>query len=281
MILPLVLAAQATTTAAPWAPANQLTCALVVGKETGPTSLDLDLATRRLGNAAIVAAPGSVFGRVSSATLAMTPAGQHAPMRMIGFATGAGQYRLDLSQVGEATLARIVAVAEGLPSATIAQGFCGTRAGKPLKVKPTAMLAMTDRPAASPAWQLRTFAGMLPAGRCTMVDTERRARTLSYTVAGGTGNEIALVYRADDTALLGAYTANASGTRFSLAAPNRRMVSVTTLLAGTAPPAYVHLAFEPAATWADVTRGGQIVAVGACGAPLPALADQSSGASQP
>lgn len=280
----LSLAAQAlapsSTPPPSWTPANQLACAALGPIDQTPTAFDLDLVGRKTATATIAAAADSAFARTSSISVATAPAGGGA--RLIGIATGAAQYRLVLTPAtGAGARLQVFALENGVAGDLLMQGFCGARGGKPLSIRKLATLNSTDGVPPSPAWAIRPLPQRLPDRACVVLGEDRRPRALSYAVTNAAGNELSLAYRADAADLLGTAAASAGGTQFHLVSPARRMVSVTTMIEAVDPPAYVHIAFERSGTWIDATRGGRVVAVGACGAALPMLVGPPIGAVSP
>ena len=278
-MLTLLFAMQAATVApANWTPPNQLSCTIVGPVDQTPASFDLDLVGRKMANAAIVAATGA-FARTSSTSVVLTPAGD--PARLIGIATGNAQYRLRLTPAGEGARLQVFATADGNQGDLVMQGFCGVRGGKPLVARKLLTLPLVDQGQAAPPWTLQLLSQALPDRSCVLIGADRQPHTVGYTVTSAVGNELTVAYRADAPDLFGAAGASASGTRFYLVAPARRMVSVMVTVDGSNPPIYVHTSLERSGTWIDVTRDKRLVAVGSCGPALPMLVAPPAGTVSP
>jgi hypothetical protein len=268
VILPILLAA------APAADPAQLTCAMIGAGEAQVAVFDLDLARRKAPNAVLRFAPTSPYLRTGATSV---PTRRADGSSTIAFSTGNGRFRLELMPQGETQRLRLASLEANGERPTLAQGFCGVRAGKRLPdTKPTLLEPDTVEPPRP--WKLQALTQRLPDGTCHLVTAAREQRRIDYQVATASGNEWSVRYTATTPDLFGAPTASGSGTQFLLAAPSERIVSTMIFVAG-APGTFVHTTFERRGNFVDIARGGQVIAVGACGLPLPWLAAPSTGTS--
>lgn len=270
VILPFLVALQSPAAAAVPALADdaQLSCVVLGPGDRAPASFDLDFRSKKGTNAVFAPATGlsveSPFARVSSTSAAVRrPDGS----LVIGFATGVGQYRLELVPQSASVRVRLLNVVDRVTRPIVAQGFCRMRAGKPLKAKPPVAFAIDDGAVARP-WQLATFPGKLPDAACRALTPDGRVSAFSYQVTAARENELWTAYRFDAADLVGATATIGSGTQFHLVAPTEHMVATTVSLGGT-PTTYLHVTYERQGSFLDLSRNGDVFAVGDCGSPPP------------
>ncbi|WP_419809517.1 hypothetical protein [Sphingomonas sp.] len=270
--LALLIAGQATAAAAP-APAlgtdTQLSCTLVGPGDRNASRLDLDFRSKKAPNATLAFAADSPFARVGSTSVVARRA--DGPY-VIGFATGNGQYRLELTPQGsgqaQAVRLRVTSVVDRTMRLTVAQGFCNARRGKKLNTRASVPLPVDDA-VLPPPWKLAALPSRLPDAVCRVVARDGRVHQFSYQITTADKNELSASYRFITADLAGATTQLGAGTQFYLVAPAQRMVATTLLLgtaAGTA-ATYVHTTYERLGTFVDFSRAGNIFAVGECGTP--------------
>lgn len=263
IVLALLLSGQAAATPVPaLGDDTQLSCTVVGPGDRAPTALSIDFRSRRQPNAVLAFAGESQFARVSSTSTVQRRADG---VLVIGFATGNGQYRLELTPQREAARVRIASAVDRTTRLTVAQGYCGSRRGRPLKVRPPVPLTVDDAVAPRP-WRLTPLPGRLPDGTCRVIGRDGRVQQLSYQITASQGNELSATYRFAGPGLTGAATAAGMGTQFFLVAPAERLVATTVGIGGT-PATYVHITFERLGNFVDLSRAGEIFAVGECGQP--------------
>lgn len=271
----LLLAAQAPAAAVPVLGSDtQLSCTLIGPGDRAPTRLDLDFRSKKAPNAVLAFAGESAFARVGSTSEVQR---RTDGTYVIGFATGSGQYRLELTPQGQAARLRVASVLDRSTRLTMAQGYCATRRGKRLGTKPVVALPIDDVIAPRP-WKLTPMPGRLPNATCRIVSREGRVSQLSYEVATVQGNELTANYRfgAGDPRTVAVQLA--SGTQFYLVAPAERMVATTLSLGGN-PTTFVHITYERMGNFIDLSRNGEVFAVGECGQP-PIWVATASGAAR-
>lgn len=268
----VITVALLAATLAPLPNKAQLSCSLIGTGDVAATTLDLDTRARKGPGVAIRVAGEVPYARVSATSpVGRLPDGSSA----VSFSTGSGRYRLELSPLGDAVQARLASV-QGDLRPTVAQGYCATRKGKRL---PKAKLASepVDLTVPPRPWKLQPLKTRLPEMRCRLIGADRQMFEANVRVTASQGNELSASYTFTGAGPLGASTTFGSGTQFFLVAPTERLVATTIQLAGVAPSFYMHTTFERLGNWVDLSRDGRILAVGACGTPLPLVA---SGASQ-
>lgn len=271
MLLPILFAGQAPAAPSALADDAQLSCVVLGPADRAPSAFDLDFRSKKQNNVVIVPAAGtaveSPFARVSSTTPAVRRANGSL---VIGFATGIGQYRLELTPQAATVRVRVTSAVDATSRPTVAQGFCRPRAGKPLKVKPPVAFTAQDSEIARP-WKLTAFPSKLPDATCRALTPDGKVAQFSYQVTATQGNELWTSYRFADAALVGAAATIGSGTQFYLTAPTERLVATTISLGGT-PTTYLHVTYERQGSFLDLSRNGEVFAVGDCGTSPPWIA---------
>lgn len=269
----ITIALLAAATPSPVSP--QFSCTLIGPDATTVMALDVDFTGKKKKSNTVVRMTGTGPAARVSATSAVARMGDGASA--IAFATGTGRYRLELTPEGSAMRARLAQLADGEQRPTAGQGYCAPRVGKRLSVKKLKKMSADTVVAARP-WRLQPIPGRLPDMRCRLVGPDRRVHDVQARVTSARANELSASYSFGTSDLIGARTAFGSGTQFYLVAPAERLVAATVQLAGSNQPFYMHTTFERLGNWADLSREKRVLAVGACGQPLPMIT--GSGASR-
>lgn len=270
MILAALLAAQAPAATAPPSAVPddaQLRCTVIGPGYAVPIGFDLDFRAKKQPNAVLAAAAGSSaldtpFARVSSTSAVVRrPDG----LLVLGFATGGGQFRLELTPQRDTMRVRMSGADDVRVRPTVAQGFCAVRGGKALKPRPLAVATVDGADLPRP-WKLAPLSSQLPDANCRALTRDGKVGQFSYRVTRVQGNELWTAYTFPSADLVGATAAIGSGTQFHLVAPAEHMVATTISLGGN-PATFLHITYERTGNFLDLSRDGAVFAVGDCGLP--------------
>jgi hypothetical protein len=274
LIAALQAATPLTSTARPLAADYQLSCAILAGGSGVANTINVDFSRKR-GTVVTIVGPGGAAPIDAVGRVLVGPSGGADNSLYFGLTSAGMRYRVEIMPdafgpdgFGRIRLMKVLG-REVRP--TVAQGLCWSRKGKALPFsKKTTTLDYTDTFAAG-KWEMATIPTASLDRTCHVLTADRKIHALTYRIGKPDQNEITPSYSTTDAGVTGSLQGQGNGIQFYLTAPHDKLISTTTIITGSVPETSFHVTFERLGNWIDISRGGKIVAVGECGAPIPSL----------